>query len=180
MRVVERPTQHNRRTGHGSIPLYIGTFRNNLQFSFCLFQKELALFVCDCDSLACSIRPAAYPPFVSSRKFQTPRGQCLPILFPFQIPPRSILQNSADHDHSDVSIEKASDRRRRYPVPQMGQTHLRRLPFLGSHQPATARLHLGTQLGSLAVVVELFGVPVALPFWVSLYRSKKHCPKAEF
>jgi hypothetical protein len=32
----------------------------------------------------------------------------------------------------------------------------------------------------LAVVVEVFGVPVALPFWVSLYRSKKHCPEAEF
>ena len=32
----------------------------------------------------------------------------------------------------------------------------------------------------LAVVVEMFGVPVALPFWVSLYRSKKYCPKAEF
>jgi len=32
----------------------------------------------------------------------------------------------------------------------------------------------------LAVVVTLFGVPVALPFWVSLYRSEKDCPKAEF
>lgn len=32
----------------------------------------------------------------------------------------------------------------------------------------------------LAAVVELFGVPVALPFWVSLYRPKKHCPEAEF
>jgi hypothetical protein len=32
----------------------------------------------------------------------------------------------------------------------------------------------------LAVVVRLFGVPVSLPFWVALYRSKKHCPKAEF
>lgn len=32
----------------------------------------------------------------------------------------------------------------------------------------------------LAVVVRLFGVPVALPFWVALYRSEKHCPKAEF
>ena len=32
----------------------------------------------------------------------------------------------------------------------------------------------------LAVVVELFGVPVALPFWISLYRSKKYCPKEEF
>jgi len=32
----------------------------------------------------------------------------------------------------------------------------------------------------LAVVVELLGVPVALPFWVSLYRPKKHCPEAEF
>lgn len=32
----------------------------------------------------------------------------------------------------------------------------------------------------LAVVVDLFGVPVALPFWVSLYRSEKDCPSAEF
>jgi len=32
----------------------------------------------------------------------------------------------------------------------------------------------------LAVVAHLFGVPVALPFWVSLYRSEKHCPEAEF
>jgi hypothetical protein len=32
----------------------------------------------------------------------------------------------------------------------------------------------------LAVVVEAFGVPIALPFWVSLYRSKKHCPELEF
>lgn len=32
----------------------------------------------------------------------------------------------------------------------------------------------------LAVVVHLFGVPVALPFWVALYRSQKSCPKAEF
>lgn len=32
----------------------------------------------------------------------------------------------------------------------------------------------------LAVVVRLLGVPVALPFWVALYRSQKHCPKAEF
>lgn len=32
----------------------------------------------------------------------------------------------------------------------------------------------------LAVVVELFGVPVALPFWVALYRSEKSCPKSEF
>jgi hypothetical protein len=32
----------------------------------------------------------------------------------------------------------------------------------------------------LAVVVELFGIPVSLPFWISLYRSKKHCPKEEF
>jgi len=32
----------------------------------------------------------------------------------------------------------------------------------------------------LAVVVELFGTPVSLPFWISLYRSKKHCPKTEF
>jgi hypothetical protein len=32
----------------------------------------------------------------------------------------------------------------------------------------------------LAVVVELFGVPVALPFWVALYRPEKNCPEAEF
>lgn len=32
----------------------------------------------------------------------------------------------------------------------------------------------------LAVVVRLFGAPVALPFWVSLYRSEKVCPQAEF
>jgi len=32
----------------------------------------------------------------------------------------------------------------------------------------------------LAVVVRLFGVPVALPFWVSLYRSEKDRPAAEF
>lgn len=32
----------------------------------------------------------------------------------------------------------------------------------------------------LAVVVLLFGVPVALPFWVALYRSEKSCSKAEF
>lgn len=32
----------------------------------------------------------------------------------------------------------------------------------------------------LAVVVHLFGVPVAMPFWVSLYRSKKGCPPAQF
>lgn len=32
----------------------------------------------------------------------------------------------------------------------------------------------------LAVVTRLFGVPVALPFWVALYRSEKHCSKAEF
>ena len=32
----------------------------------------------------------------------------------------------------------------------------------------------------LAVVVHLFGVPVALPFWVSLYRTEKSCPKVEF
>ena len=31
-----------------------------------------------------------------------------------------------------------------------------------------------------AIVVELFGVAAALPFWVSLYRAEKHCPKAEF
>lgn len=32
----------------------------------------------------------------------------------------------------------------------------------------------------LAVIVRLFGVPVALPFWVALYRSEKQCAKAEF
>ncbi len=32
----------------------------------------------------------------------------------------------------------------------------------------------------LAGVVNLFGVPVAIPFWVSLYRSEKNCPKGEF
>lgn len=32
----------------------------------------------------------------------------------------------------------------------------------------------------LAVVVQLFGVPVALPFWVALYRPKKHCSAEEF
>lgn len=32
----------------------------------------------------------------------------------------------------------------------------------------------------LAVVVQLFGVPVALPFWVVLYRSAKTCSKTEF
>lgn len=32
----------------------------------------------------------------------------------------------------------------------------------------------------LAVVVHLFGVPVAMPFWVSLYRSRKECPPAQF
>lgn len=32
----------------------------------------------------------------------------------------------------------------------------------------------------LAIVVHLFGVPVAIPFWVALYRSQKTCPKTEF
>lgn len=32
----------------------------------------------------------------------------------------------------------------------------------------------------LAVVVRLFGVPVALPFWVILYQSKDTCPKGRF
>lgn len=32
----------------------------------------------------------------------------------------------------------------------------------------------------LAVIVRLFGVPVALPFWVALYRSEKDCSKGEF
>lgn len=32
----------------------------------------------------------------------------------------------------------------------------------------------------LAIVVQLFNVPVSLPFWVSLYRSKESCSKKEF
>jgi len=32
----------------------------------------------------------------------------------------------------------------------------------------------------LAVVVDLFGTPMSLPFCISLYRSKKHCPETEF
>lgn len=32
----------------------------------------------------------------------------------------------------------------------------------------------------LAVVVQLFGVPVALPFWVELYRSQGSCSKEDF
>jgi hypothetical protein len=32
----------------------------------------------------------------------------------------------------------------------------------------------------LAVVVRLFGVPISLPFWVSLYRPRKLCAKGEF
>lgn len=32
----------------------------------------------------------------------------------------------------------------------------------------------------LAVVVDLFDVPVAVPFWIALYRSKKNCPAKEF
>lgn len=32
----------------------------------------------------------------------------------------------------------------------------------------------------LAVVVQLLGVPVALPFWVALYRPKEKCPPEEF
>ena len=32
----------------------------------------------------------------------------------------------------------------------------------------------------LAVVVHLFGTPVALPFWVALYRPKKGCKDGEF
>ena len=32
----------------------------------------------------------------------------------------------------------------------------------------------------LAMIVELFGVPVALPFWVKLYRPKSSCPRKEF
>ena len=32
----------------------------------------------------------------------------------------------------------------------------------------------------LAAVVHLFGVPIAVPFWISLYRSRGQCPKALF
>jgi hypothetical protein len=32
----------------------------------------------------------------------------------------------------------------------------------------------------LAVIVQIFGVPVSLPFWVKLYRSKSTCPPKEF
>jgi hypothetical protein len=32
----------------------------------------------------------------------------------------------------------------------------------------------------LAVVVRLFGVPVALPFWITLYRTERTCPKEAF
>jgi hypothetical protein len=32
----------------------------------------------------------------------------------------------------------------------------------------------------LAIIVELFGVPVSIPFWVNLYRPKSTCPKREF
>lgn len=32
----------------------------------------------------------------------------------------------------------------------------------------------------LAAVVRLFGVPIAVPFWVSLYRSQSTCPKEAF
>ncbi len=32
----------------------------------------------------------------------------------------------------------------------------------------------------LAVIVELFGVPVSLPFWVKLYRPKSSCPPEVF
>ncbi len=32
----------------------------------------------------------------------------------------------------------------------------------------------------LAVIVEIFGSPVALPFWVKLYRPKSSCPPKEF
>jgi hypothetical protein len=32
----------------------------------------------------------------------------------------------------------------------------------------------------LAVVVQLFGSSVSLPFWIALYRSQKSCPKEEF
>ena len=32
----------------------------------------------------------------------------------------------------------------------------------------------------LAVVVRLFGIPVALPFWIELYRTQSACPKEVF
>jgi hypothetical protein len=32
----------------------------------------------------------------------------------------------------------------------------------------------------LAIIVELFGVPVAIPFWVRLYRPRSSCPAKEF
>ncbi len=32
----------------------------------------------------------------------------------------------------------------------------------------------------LAVIVQLFGVTVSIPFWVKLYRPKSSCPKKEF
>ena len=32
----------------------------------------------------------------------------------------------------------------------------------------------------LAVIVDLFGAPVAIPFWVKLYRSQPSCPPKEF
>src|SRR3989338_814192 len=118
MRFVDRQTRKDRRTGHDLLQNYIGTFGNNLQFSFGFFQKELALSVCDHDSLADSIRSAAYPPPPSRSRIQTSRSQLLPLLLSFQVPARSLFQSAS-------------------------QTHLWRLPLLGSHQPAPARLYLG-------------------------------------
>ena len=114
MRFVEKTTRNNRRTGHDALPFYIGVFGNNLQFSFGFFQKELAVFVRDRRSVAPAIRAASHPGLERTGRFESPR---------------SIFQNSADPDYPDVSIEKTSDRRRRYPLPQMEQTHFWRLPL---------------------------------------------------
>src|SRR3989338_1897970 len=147
MRVVEKPTQHNRRTGYDSLPLYIGIFRDNLEFPSGLFQKKLAVPVCHRDSLGDSIRPASHPSTASRRGTQPSRSELLPLLLPFQVPARSFLQSSSASDHPDLSTEKASYCRRRYTLPKMGQAYFRRLFLLGSHQPAATRLHLGTRLG---------------------------------
>src|SRR3989338_9035157 len=147
MRFVDKQTRKDRRTGHDLLQNYIGTFGNNLQLSFGFFQKELALSVCDHDSLADSIRSAAYPPPPSRSRIQTSRSQLLPLLLSFQVPARSLFQNTSGFDHPDLSTQTTPDCRRRYALAQMGQTHLWCLPVLGSHQPAPARLHLGTQLG---------------------------------
>lgn len=61
-------------------------------------------------------------------------------------------------------------------------------PKWGKHIFGTASLYDSSRPGFLwghnwvvlAVVVPLFGVPVALPFFVLLYRPKKVCPKGEF